>query len=79
MLILPATPDVIASFIAEAEAAPEELSTTANVMNAPAMPFLPEQAHGKLVVMAMLVYAGDTEAGEHAVAPFRALASPLGI
>src|SRR5215217_8714719 len=35
MLILPATPEVIASFVAEAEAAPEELSTIANVMTAP--------------------------------------------
>src|SRR5215218_9477784 len=31
MLLLPATPEVIASFVAEAEAAPEELSTIANV------------------------------------------------
>ena len=41
MLVLPASPEVIASFIAEAEAAPEELSTIANVMVAPPMPFLP--------------------------------------
>jgi FAD/FMN-containing dehydrogenase len=77
MLILPATPDLIASFIAEAEAAPEELSTIANVMIAPPMPFLPAEAHGKPVVMAMLVYAGEIEAGERAVAPFRALVAPL--
>lgn len=77
LLILPATPDVIASFIAEAEAAPEELSTIANVMTAPPMPFLPEEVHGKLIVMAMLVYAGEAEAGERVIAPFRALAVPL--
>lgn len=77
MLVLPATPEVIASFIAEAEAAPEELSTIANVMPAPPMPFLPVEQHGKLIVMALLVYAGETESGERAVAPFRALASPI--
>ena len=33
--------------------------------------------HGRLVVMAMLCYAGDPEAGERAIAPFRALATPL--
>jgi FAD/FMN-containing dehydrogenase len=77
MLILPATPEVIYSFVAEAEAAPEELSTIANVMVAPPMPFLPAEAHGRLVIMAMLVYAGEVEAGERAVAPFRALATPL--
>ena len=77
MLVLPATPEVIASFVAEAEAAPEELSTIANVMTAPPMPFLPAEVHGKLVIMAMLVYAGEVEAGERAIAPFRALAEPI--
>ena len=77
MLVLPATPEVIASFVAEAEAAPEELSTIANVMVAPPMPFLPEEVHGHLVVMAMVVYAGEIEVGERAVAPFRALATPI--
>jgi FAD/FMN-containing dehydrogenase len=77
MLILPATPEVIASFIAEAESAPDELSTIANIMAAPPMPFLPEEVHGKLVIMAMLVYAGDAASGELVIAPFRALATPL--
>jgi FAD/FMN-containing dehydrogenase len=77
MLVLPATPEVIASFVAEAKAAPEELSTIANVMVAPPMPFLPEEVHGHLVVMAIVVYAGEIEVGERAVAPFRALATPI--
>ncbi|HEX5943573.1 MAG TPA: FAD-binding oxidoreductase, partial [Anaerolineales bacterium] len=77
MLILPATPDTIAGFMTESEAAPEELSGIANVMFAPPMPFLPQEAHGKLIIMAFLVYAGETQAGERALAPFRALATPL--
>jgi FAD/FMN-containing dehydrogenase len=77
MLILPATPDVIVGFMAAAEAAPEELSTIANIMPAPPMPFLPEEHHGKLVVLSMIVHVGDLEAGEKAVAPFRALATPM--
>ena len=77
MLVLPATSDVIASFITEADVAPEELSTIANVMFAPPMPFLPEETHGKLIIMAMMVYAGDIADGERALAPFRALATPL--
>ena len=76
MLILPATPETIAGFIAESEAAPEELSGIGNVMTAPPMPFLPEEVHGKLIIMALLVYAGEAEAGERALAPFRALAKP---
>ena len=77
MLFLPATPEVITAFVAEAEAAPEELTTIANVMPAPPAPFLAPEHHGSLVLMAMVVYAGDVEAGERAVAPFRALATPL--
>jgi FAD/FMN-containing dehydrogenase len=77
MLLLPATAQVVADFMAAAEAAPEELSGIANVMVAPPMPFLPPEAHGKLVVMAMLCYAGEAEAGQRALAPFRALAEPL--
>jgi FAD/FMN-containing dehydrogenase len=77
ILVLPATPDVVAGFIAEAEAAPDELSTIANVMKAPPLPFLPPELHGKLIVMGMLAYAGDVAAGERAIAPFRALATPL--
>ena len=77
MLILPATPEVITGLVAEAEAAPEELSIIANIMTAPPMPFLPSEVHGKIITMVMLVYAGDLDAGERAVAPFRKLATPI--
>ncbi|HEU4450641.1 MAG TPA: FAD-binding oxidoreductase [Gaiellaceae bacterium] len=77
MLVLPATADTISGFIAAAEAAPDELSTIANVMTAPPMPFLPSEHHGELVILATLVHAGSPEAGERAVAPFRALATPI--
>jgi hypothetical protein len=77
MLMLPATPAVVAAFIAEAEAAPDELSTIANVMPCPPMPFVPEEHHRKLIVMALLAYAGPADVGERVIAPFRALATPL--
>jgi hypothetical protein len=77
MVMLPATPDSIADFVAEAQAAPEELSTIANVMTAPPMPFVPPEHHGKVVIMALMCFAGETEAGERAVAPFRSLATPI--
>jgi hypothetical protein len=41
------------------------------------MPFLPVEHHGKLILFSMLVYAGDVEAGQRALAPFRALAEPI--
>lgn len=77
MLLLPATAETIAGFVAAARAAPEELSTIANVMPAPPMPFLPPEAVGKMVIIGMLAYAGEPEAAEKALAPFRALAKPL--
>jgi FAD/FMN-containing dehydrogenase len=78
MLLLPADdPGVIEGFMAAAAAAPEELSAIANIMVAPPMPFIPAEAHGKLILMALVAWAGDSEAGERALAPFRALAEPL--
>ena len=77
MLVLPATPETVAGFIAQAHAAPDDLSTIANVMTAPPMPFLPEEAHGKRVILALMCWAGELEAGERAFAPFRVLAEPL--
>jgi FAD/FMN-containing dehydrogenase len=77
MLLLPASAEVIVKVAQLAEAAPEELSVIANVMPAPPMPFVPAEAHGKLSVLMLVCYAGDAAAGEAAIAPFRALATPL--
>src|SRR5256712_9914811 len=77
MLLLPATPETVEGFIAEAKRAPEELSAIANVMPAPPMPFLAEEHHGKLVIFGIIAYAGDVDAGQRAAAPFRSLAAPL--
>jgi FAD/FMN-containing dehydrogenase len=76
MLVLPTTPAVITGFLAAAEAAPDELSTIANVTLAPPLPFIPEAAHGEPILIGLLAYAGPVERGEAVVAPFRALARP---
>ncbi len=77
MLMVPATADSIAGFMEAAAAAPEELSAIGNVMPAPPMPFVPEEHHGSLVLMALIVHAGDQEAGLRAMKPFRALGTPV--
>ncbi|HET7846210.1 MAG TPA: FAD-binding oxidoreductase [Acidimicrobiia bacterium] len=64
MMILPATASAIVRFIAESEAAPDELSTIANVMNCPPMPFVPEDLHGSLVIMGLVAWCGEVEAGK---------------
>ncbi len=77
MLILPATPEVIAAFAAEAEAAPDELSTIVSIMPAPPAPFIPPEYHGQIVTLAMVAYTGDMDEGLRVVAPFRKLAKPI--
>lgn len=77
MLFLPGTAETIAAFIALAESAPEELSTIANVVTAPPMPFIPKEYYGKPVIMAIMMYVGDVTEGERVIAPFRAINTPL--
>jgi FAD/FMN-containing dehydrogenase len=74
MLVLPATPRTIASFVEAASDAPEELSTIATVVGAaPPAPFIPAGHHGRPVMMVQLAFAGDEGDAQRALAPFRAL------
>ena len=78
MLVQPATPETVAAFMAAAEAAPEELSAIVNLMPCPPLPFVAEEHHGSLVIFTLMCFAGEADAGEAAMAPFRAVAEPLG-
>ena len=77
LLLLPATADSMVSIIQACEDAPEELTAIVNVMPAPPLPFVPESHHGKLVLMILLCYAGDAEAGARALTPFRTRVEPI--
>jgi hypothetical protein len=77
MIILPATADTVAGFIAASEAAPDELTTIANVMSCPPMPFIPEELHGSIVIMGMMIWSGPVDDADAVFAPFRSLATPL--
>jgi FAD/FMN-containing dehydrogenase len=77
MLLLPATPAVVAGAMRVLDAADEDLSAIINVMPCPPMPFVPEALHGSLVVMALVCWAGPAEGAEAALAPLRALATPV--
>lgn len=77
LLILPATPAIVAAFLAEAQSAPGGLAGMINVTMAPPMPFLPPEVHGTPIIMGLMVYDGDAESGARAFAPFRSLATPI--
>ena len=77
MLALQATPQTVAGLVAEAEAAPEELSLIANVLLAPPLTFVPPELVGTPLLLVLLVHAGPLDEGARAVAPLRALAQPV--
>jgi FAD/FMN-containing dehydrogenase len=57
--------------------APDELMTIVVLRKAPALPFVPEEHHGKPVVMVIACYAGSIEDGERAVRPMKEFGSPI--
>jgi FAD/FMN-containing dehydrogenase len=76
-LVLPATPEVVTKFVELAHAAPEELTAITYVMTAPPLPFLPEELHGQVVYLCMMAYSGAPQDAEKALAPFRAITTPI--
>ncbi|PSL08198.1 FAD/FMN-containing dehydrogenase [Haloactinopolyspora alba] len=77
MMLLPATADVLRGVLAAAAEAPDELSLIINTMLAPPMPFIPADQHGQPVVLLLACYAGPDDDGQRALAPFRAVATPV--
>jgi len=77
MLVLPATADAVARFVAESEAAPEAVTTIGNVMPCPPLPFVPEALHGTLVIFAIIGVAAPDDEAAAMLAPFRAIAEPI--
>jgi FAD/FMN-containing dehydrogenase len=63
--------------VAAVGSAPEELSVIANVLLAPPLPFVPAELVGTPLALALLVHSGPLEEGAQAVAPLRALATPV--
>ncbi len=53
------------------ETAPEELNVWVVMRRAPPLPFLPEEVHGKEVVVLAIFYGGEISKGEELIAPLR--------
>lgn len=60
------------------KSAPEELNVWVVLRKAPPLPFLPENVHGKEVVVLAVFYAGDTKEGENLIDPLRGFGDPVG-
>ncbi len=58
--------------------APEELSVWAVLRHAPPLPFLPENVHGKGVVVLPVFYCGNPAQGEELVSPLRDFGDAFG-
>jgi len=57
--------------------APDELMTILIHRKAPPLPFVPEELHGKLVVMVVCYWAGEVEDGEKAIRPIKEFGRPV--
>jgi len=57
---------------------PDEMTIWMVIRHAPPLPFLPEEHHGKLVVLVPMVYLGDAEKGKELMQPIRDFGETLG-
>ncbi|MEN7548847.1 FAD-binding oxidoreductase [Rapidithrix thailandica] len=57
---------------------PDEMSAWIVLRNAPPLPFLPADIHGKLVVVTAFAYLGKAQKGEDLLKPLRDFCSPHG-
>ena len=70
-------PEVLRFYRELAAAAPDELTTIVELELAPPLPFLPEDVHGKPIVMVGACYAGAPEDGAEVVRPLKEFGSPI--
>jgi FAD/FMN-containing dehydrogenase len=60
------------------KSAPEELNIWVILRKAPPLPFLPENVHGKEVIVLAIFYAGDIAEGEKLINPLRSFGDAYG-
>src|SRR6185312_16001131 len=70
-------PALLREFRRIAAAAPDELTCWVVMRKAPPLPFIPQVWHGREVLIFAACYAGGMAEGEKAVAPLRALGTPI--
>jgi FAD/FMN-containing dehydrogenase len=70
-------PEVLRFYREFAASAPDELTTIFELELAPPLPILPEDAHGKPIVLVGACYTGPPEDGAEAVRPLKEFGSPI--
>ena len=58
--------------------APDELTVWTVLRQAPPLPFLPAEWHGKEAIIVPFLYAGDPKRGEELIAPVKKFGKPIG-
>ncbi|MDX6667274.1 MAG: hypothetical protein QOK04_654 [Solirubrobacteraceae bacterium] len=71
------SPDVLRFYREWIAEAPDELMTIVIHRRAPALPFVPQELHGELVVVVASCYAGPVEEAEKVARPLKAFGSPV--
>jgi FAD/FMN-containing dehydrogenase len=70
-------PEVLRFYREFIAAAPDELTTIFDLSVAPPVPFLPEEVHGKPIVMVGACYAGSPDAGAEVLRPLKQFGRPI--
>lgn len=70
-------PQVLRAYRDFVKDAPDEVTAWVVLRKAPPLPFLPEDVHGTEIVILAAMYTGDMADGETALAPLRAIGSPI--
>lgn len=76
-LMIPASREVVRAFLDYSVAAPEDLTIIAQIIKAPPIPYVPEDRVGEVVLHMLVMWTGSLEDGEAALAPLRALGTPV--
>ncbi|MCX4460842.1 FAD-binding oxidoreductase [Streptomyces sp. NBC_01728] len=69
--------DVLGKLSAHLATAPRELGLLVAIADAPPLPMLPEEVHGKPVLILVVVYTGEPTTAHEVVEPLAALGQPL--
>jgi FAD/FMN-containing dehydrogenase len=71
------SPEVLRFYRDWVAEAPDDLMTIVVHRKAPPLPFVPDELHGKPIVMVISCWAGDIEEGERFIRPLREFGNPV--